>query len=213
VDELNLRLEKADIDPETRAIIADSVADGVEALPFAEMLQPDGKIDRVRLRAFVEGRMEAAADPAAIEAAYRAADRTATVYENQDRFGARLREWAPRFSVLFLPVFSLLLTLLYAWHRRIYVFDHLIAGLHFQTFLYVLGTMLLLAAVAVPQGVDLLVVGGFLAIIVYLYRMLRVTYGSGRILAAVRTSILLIFGMILLAVLAIGLVVLSFMLT
>ena len=213
LDDLNAQLDQANIDPETRAIIADSVADRVEALPFAEMLQPDGKIDRVRLRAFVEDRMEAAADPAAIEAAYRAADRTATVYENQDRFGARLRQWAPRFSVLFLPVFSLLLTLLYAWHRRIYVFDHLIAGLHFQTFLYVLGTMLLLAAVAVPQGVDLLVVGGFLAIIVYLYRMLRVTYGSGRILAAVRTSILLIFGMILLAVLAIGLVVLSFMLT
>lgn len=213
LDDLNAQLDQANIDAETREIIAESVVHGVEALPFAELVQTDGQIDRVKLRAFVESRIEANADPADIEAAYLAADRAATVYENQDRFGVRLREWAPRFSVLFLPVFSLLLTLLYAWHRRIYVFDHLIAGLHFQTFLYVLGTMLLLAAAAVPQGVDWLVVGGFLAVIAYLYRMLRVTYGSGRILSAFRTSILLVFSMILLAILAIGLVVLSFLLT
>ncbi|WP_430404446.1 DUF3667 domain-containing protein [Hyphomonas sp.] len=211
--DLDPHLEQADIDPPTREIIANSVVDGVEALPFGELVQADGKIDRVKLRAFVESRMEANVDPAEMETAYLAADRAATVYENQDRFGVRLREWAPRFSVLFLPVFSLLLTLLYAWHRRVYMFDHLIAGLHFQTFLYVLGTLLLLAAAVFPQGADWLIGGGFLAIIAYLYRMLRITYGSGRILSAFRTSILLIFGMILLGVLAIGLVILSFLLT
>ncbi|MEQ8299424.1 MAG: DUF3667 domain-containing protein [Hyphomonas sp.] len=206
-------IEKVDVEPLSPELIAAVAAEGEEALPFADLLLPDGKIDRAGLKKLVEERAETNSDPAALATAYMAADQAATVYENQDRFGARLRQWAPRFSVLFLPVFSLILMLIYAWHRRIYVFDHLIAGLHFQTFLYVLGTALLLVAAMLPPISGWLAAGGFFAIIIYLYRMLRVTYGSGRILSAFRTAILLIFGMILLAVLAIGLVVLSFLLT
>jgi len=213
-------VDSVPVSPETTGVDAqspDSTTDGAEdthqPLPLDELLLPNGKIDRDRLKQLVEERSDPNTDAAALATAYLAADHAATVYENQDRFGVRLRQWAPRFSVLFLPVFSLILMLIYAWHRRVYVFDHLIAGLHFQTFLYVLGTALLLVAAMLPQISGWLVVGGFFAIIVYLYRMLRVTYGSGRILSAFRTAILLIFSMILLAVLAIGLVVLSFLLT
>ena len=180
---------------------------------FADILLPDGSVDRDALHALIQDQADEAATPEDIEMSYKTADRAATVYENQDRFGARLRQWAPRFSLLFLPVFSLLLTFLYVWHRKIYLYDHLIAGLHFQTFLYLLGTTFLLVAAIVPQSAGWLVLGGFLVIIAYLYRMLRVTYRSGRVMSALRTTVLLIIGMILLATLALGLVILSFLLT
>ena len=176
-------------------------------------MSPDGSVDRDALHALIQDQADEAATPEDIEMSYKTADRAATVYENQDRFGARLRQWAPRFSLLFLPVFSLLLTLLYVWHRKVYLYDHLIAGLHFQTFLYLLGTLLLLVGAFVPVSPAALAAGGFLIIFSYLYRMLRVTYGSGRLLAVLRASILLFLGMILLAMLAVGLVVLSFLLT
>jgi hypothetical protein len=211
--EMTEPLEKADVERQSPELIAEGALDAEKGLPFADLLLPNGKIDRAGLKQLVEDRAEPNSDPAALATAYMAANQAATVYENQDRFGARLRQWAPRFSILFLPVFSLILMLIFAWHRRIYVFDHLIAGLHFQTFLYVLGTALLIAAAALPHSAGWLVAGGFLAVVVYLYRMLRVTYGTGRILSAFRTAILLIFGMILLLALAIGLVVLSFLLT
>jgi len=76
-----------------------------------------------------------------------------------------------------------------------------------------LGTTLLLVAAVVPQSAGWLAGGGFFVIFAYLYRLLRVTYGSGRLLAVLRASILLFLGMILLAMLAVGLVVLSFLLT
>ena len=151
--------------------------------------------------------------PAELQAGLLAADKAAKVYENQDRFGVRLRQWAPRFSLLFLPVFALLLTLMYAWRRKIYVFDHLVSGLHFQTFLYILGTTLLLFAEALPKLAYYAPIVVFSATFIYLYRMLRVIYGSGRVASLLGATFLLILSMILLATLAVGLVILSFVLT
>jgi hypothetical protein len=213
IEDMKAQLEDPRLDAESRAAIETAVDQGVSGIAFDEILLPDGTVDRDALHAMIRDRAGAGATPADIETTYKALDQAATVYENQDRFGARLRQWAPRFSLLFLPVFSLLLTLLYAWHRKIYLYDHLIVGLHFQTFLYLLGTTLLLVAAVVPQSAGWLAGGGFFVIFAYLYRLLRVTYGSGRLLAVLRASILLFLGMILLAMLAVGLVVLSFLLT
>tara|TARA_R110000782_G_scaffold184327_2_gene274545 strand:- start:18 stop:1058 length:1041 start_codon:yes stop_codon:yes gene_type:complete len=199
--------------PADRAAAGQAGDETASGVLFADILLPDGRVDRDALHALIRNQADETATPADIEMSYKAADKAATVYENQDRFGARLRQWAPRFSLLFLPVFSLLLTLLYVWHRKVYLYDHLIAGLHFQTFLYLLGTMLLLVGAFVPVSPAALAAGGFVIIFSYLYRMLRVTYGSGRVLSAFRAIILLFLGMILLAMLAVGLVVLSFLLT
>ncbi|WP_340693892.1 DUF3667 domain-containing protein [Hyphomonas sp.] len=209
IEDIKAQLDDPGLDAETRAA-AERAAAGVL---FSEILLPDGTVDRDALHALIRDRADEAATPADIEMSFKAADQAATVYENQDRFGARLRQWAPRFSLLFLPVLSLLLTLLFVWQRKVYLYDHLIVGLHFQTFLYLLGTTLLLLAAFVPQSAGWLAGGGFLVIFSYLYRMLRVTYRSGRVMSALRTTILLFIGMILLAMLAVGLVVLSFLLT
>ena len=187
-----------------------TVRDGVQ---FADIMLPDGTIDREKLHEMVRQQSRADDSTGELQASLLAADKAATVYENQDRFGVRLRQWAPRFSLLFLPVFALLLTLMYAWRRKIYVFDHLVTGLHFQTYLYLLGTALLLVATAFQSAAHYVPVFAFIAIFIYLYRMLRVIYGSGRVLSWLGASFLLILSMILLATLAVGLVILSFVLT
>ncbi|KCZ88918.1 DUF3667 domain-containing protein [Hyphomonas johnsonii] len=212
-DALNQALADPGLDDATRAQLADSQVVIGSGIQMSEILLPDGKIDRVALRTLIEERADPDTTPAEIEVAYRTIDHAATVFENQDRFGARLRQWAPRFSLLFLPVFSLLLALLYAWHRQVYMYDHLITGLHFQTFLYVLGTALLIVVAAIPSTTGWAIGLGFALVLAYLYRLVRVTYGSGRLLSGLRAVLLLILSMILLAMLAIGLVVLSFFLT
>tara|TARA_R110002020_G_scaffold80583_1_gene201014 strand:+ start:61740 stop:62810 length:1071 start_codon:yes stop_codon:yes gene_type:complete len=187
-----------------------SIPAGIE---FSDIMLPDGTIDRDKLHDMIRQQAREDITPAELQAGLLAADKAAKVYENQDRFGVRLRQWAPRFSLLFLPVFALLLTLMYAWRRKIYVFDHLVSGLHFQTFLYILGTTLLLFAEALPKLAYYAPIVVFSATFIYLYRMLRVIYGSGRVASLLGATFLLILSMILLATLAVGLVILSFVLT
>ena len=182
-------------------------------IKFSDIMLAEGTIDREKLHAMIRQQAREDITPAELQAGLLAADKAAKVYENQDRFGVRLRQWAPRFSLLFLPVFALLLTFMYVWRRKTYVFDHLVAGLHFQTFLYILGTTLLLFAAALPELAYCVPIVVFLATFIYLYRMLRVIYGSGRIASLLGATFLLNLSIILLASLAAGLVVLSFVLT
>ncbi|MFN7163476.1 MAG: hypothetical protein ACK4P2_01535, partial [Hyphomonas sp.] len=114
---------------------------------------------------------------------------------------------------LFLPIFSLLLALSYAWHRKRFLYDHLVTGLHFQTFVYVLATVLIGLSTLWPAAAPFAGGGAFLMIFVYLLRMLRVTYDTGYVMAFLRTGFLLIAALFVLSLLATGLVVLSFFLT
>tara|TARA_R110001606_G_scaffold95327_5_gene210985 strand:- start:110 stop:1168 length:1059 start_codon:yes stop_codon:yes gene_type:complete len=188
-------------------------APAADNLQFSDIMLPDGTIDREKMHDIIRNQARADVTPAELQASFLAADKAAKVYENQDRFGGRLRQWAPRFSLLFLPVFALLLTLMYAWWRKFYVFDHLVASLHFQTFLYILGTILLLFTAIFPHLAYVAPGSALLAVFVYIYRMLRVIYGSGLVASLLGATILLIFSMILLVSLAVGLVILSFVLT
>ncbi|MEZ5998641.1 MAG: hypothetical protein R3B98_08105 [Hyphomonas sp.] len=138
-----------------------------------------------------------------------AAEKAARVFENQDKFAARFREWAPRFSLMFMPILSLMLTMVYAWHRRIFVYDHVIGALHVQTFLYLLLTALILAGAFTPLGAGWAATIGFTAIVIYLYRFLRVAYGSGRFMSALRTVFLLFGSVSVLTMLGATLVVLK----
>ncbi|MEZ5967452.1 MAG: DUF3667 domain-containing protein [Hyphomonas sp.] len=172
----------------------------------------DGKVDRDAVNAAIDEKVEGATD-AEVETMHAAADKVADVLENQDKFAARFREWAPRFSLMFMPLLALMLTLLYAWRRSVFVYDHVITALHFQTFVYVLLTLLLLCGALFRTGAGWLVTSGSVLVIWYLYRQIRVTYGTGRFMAGLRTSVLLFLGISVLVLLGVGLVILSFLLT
>ena len=104
-------------------------------------------------------------------------------------------------------------TLLYAWHRSRYIYDHVITALHVQTFIYMTSTVFLVLAAIQPSLTGWLVLFGNLALVVYLYKQLRVTYGTGRFMAMMRTFILLISSFIVLVILLGLLIAVSFALT
>ncbi len=177
------------------------------------VIGPDGKIDRAALRQSIVESAGPDATPGSIDQQYQIASRAADVYENQDRFGARMREWAPRFSLFLFPILTLLLCIAYAWRRHFFVFDHLVTALHFQTFMYGLATVNLLIAAFVPAILGWAASISALILFVYLYRQLRVTYGSGHVQSFLRALFLSFAGLTALSSLAVGLVVLSFLTT
>ena len=213
VEDLQQQLQDADLSDEQRAEIEGALADLETGIDITALITPEGTIDREALNAALDEQVGEEASPAARAEIDLMANQAARVLENQDMFAARFREWAPRFSLMFMPLLALMLTVLYAWHRSIFVYDHVITALHVQTFIYGLFTLMLLC------GAFLGVSPGWLAtisstwLVWYLYRQLRVAYGTGRFMAALRTSILLFLGITVLFVLGLGLVVLSFLLT
>ena len=213
LDALKAQLAAQDLSPERRGEIENAVKEiesGVAAAPL--VFKPDGSIDREALR---ESVIDSNPDmtPGELTVAQASAERIANLYENQERFGTRMKEWAPRFTLLFLPIFSFLLAVSYAWHRKRFFYDHLITGLHFQTYVYVLATLMLALSALVPAAAPFAAGGSFLLIYVYLMRMLRVTYDTGHIMSFLRAGFLLTAAIVVLSLLAVGLVVLSFFLT
>ena len=212
LEELRARAEDPDLTPDERELIQLELLQAEHGITFQRIMTDDGRINRDALYDEVTSRLDEDATPAEREQAWRAADHAATVYENQDRYGARIREWAPRFSLMFLPILAFMLTILYAWHRSRYIYDHVITALHVQTFIYLTATFLIVLAAVNAAWLGELILGGVLVGIAYLYRQLRVTYETGRFMAALRTLILLFSILIVGVTLGISLVVVSFML-
>ena len=61
-------------------------------------------------------------------------DRVLFAMEHEDAFYVALETWGHRFAILMLPVAAVLLTLLFAFKRGVYVFDHLIFSMHSLSF-------------------------------------------------------------------------------
>ena len=209
---LRAQLAAADLSAEERARLESALETADETGSLAGFVLPDGSIDRERLRQSVI-ESNPGMTPAELTTTQAAVERMTNFYENQERFGERMKEWAPRFTLLFLPIFSLMLALSYTWHRKRYLYDHLITGLHFQTFVYVLTTVLIAASSAFPPIAPYAAGGALVAIFVYLLRTLQVTCDTGYMMAFVRTGFLLTAAIVVLSLLAVGLVVLSFLLT
>ena len=127
-------------------------------------------------------------------------DEAVRIYENQQLLLMGIERWAPRLSFLILPLMTLFLTVLYFWHRRIYVYDHVILSLHFQSFAYLLGAV----NIFFGQFIGGSIAWSLLLIPVYLYRQIRETYKSGRILTGIRALVLLVLLVVCLALVSAG---------
>lgn len=112
----------------------------------------------------------------------------ADAYENQGMFFASIQNWAPRIALALTPTMILLLTIVYPFSKRIYIYDHVIVSLHFQCWYYIL---LSVAFLFFWLGLDWFVFVLFIAPPIYIYRMLREVYSSGRILSLMRTVFIL----------------------
>lgn len=71
------------------------------------------------------------------------------VQEDPERFALILEIWGHRVAILALPISALMLSLLFVFNRRFYVFDHLIFSMHSLSFQMLLVTVIFLASMVV----------------------------------------------------------------
>ncbi len=160
------------------------------------LIRPDGTIDRESMIRQIDlGGPEAAL-----------LNRLADAYENQPLFYASLQRWAPQLAVLLLPVLICALTLVFAFRRSVYIYDHVIFALHAQSWMYLtLCAVVLLALV----GHGWVALGLFIAPPLYLFMGFRTAYQSGILSGIFRTIFCLGVMTITLLVLVIALIALG----
>ena len=130
------------------------------------------------------------------------------IISNPRLFLSALETWAPRFSLLLVPLTVLALSLMYFWRRRYYIYDHAIHALHLHSWIYLAAT---LAIVLSP------ILGGwsagffFIALPVYTMFSLRGAYRSGIITSFLRMCVLSVFWIVSLSVLMVGVIAMSAM--
>jgi hypothetical protein len=207
IAEIEADLAVPGLSEEDRAELLEDMANAAAYGDAPRVFDAEGNFNREALRALIEGNMDSDATEVERNAAYTGLERVARVYENQGKMGALARDWIPRFSVLFAPLFALSLTILYFWHRKKFVYDHLITALHYQSFLYIFGAALIAGVVFLPGLATIWVIVGVSMPIIYLYRLIRETYATNRFMTIQRmiglffstgaTSILLLVGLLM----------------
>lgn len=75
--------------------------------------------------------------------------RMKAVKEDPERFALIMEIWLHRVAILALPVSALMLSLLFIFNRRYFVFDHLIFSMHSLSFQMLLATVILLLSMVV----------------------------------------------------------------
>lgn len=71
------------------------------------------------------------------------------VKDDPERFALLLEIWGHRIAILALPISALMLTVLFAFNRRFYVFDHLVFSMHSLSFQMLLLTLIFILSVLI----------------------------------------------------------------
>ena len=116
--------------------------------------------------------------------------RILSLLKEPKRLAMLLQSWSSRISILLVPLTVVGLGLAYANRQGVFLYDHIIAALHYQTFIF----FLIAAALFEPVWVSF--VAFFFIAPLYFYRMQRVVYGGGRMMTVLRTSILWVASLI-----------------
>lgn len=112
------------------------------------------------------------------------------VIDNPRLFFMALQSWAPRLSLLLVPMTVLALSLIYAWRRRIYIYDHAIHALHLHSWMYLTTTLVIVLSIWAGSWLASLYM---LIIPVYVLFSLRGAYGSGYLSSFLRMLLLVLF--------------------
>ncbi len=124
------------------------------------------------------------------------ADRLERIAEDPGRWFEEAAEWIPRIMFALVPVYALLLSLTYAWRRGFFLYDHLIVSVHFHAALFLSMTVAYLLSYVLPGFVMFAV--WVIYSHIYLYKLHRVVYERGRVVAILRTLTLsFVYGIVL----------------
>jgi hypothetical protein len=97
---------------------------------------------------------------------------------DEDRLNREIRSALPRLMFLLLPLFAMMLWLLYIRSRRLYI-EHLVFALHLHTFAFLLLAVALLAGRLIGQRLgDVLQNLALLLVVVYLFMAMRRVYAQ-----------------------------------
>jgi hypothetical protein len=96
-----------------------------------------------------------------------------------------MEHWSHQFAILMLPIAAVLLTVLFAFKRGVYVFDHLIFSMHSLAFQGLLLSSVFLLGLVTPWAPVLLILAP-----VHLFFHMRRAYGIGPAGALVRMALL-----------------------
>jgi hypothetical protein len=122
-----------------------------------------------------------------------------------DAFKAAIQEWAERFAILMLPIAAVMLTVLFVFKKRVYVFDHLIFSMHSLSFQGLLLSVVFALGTVVDWGPWLLWLSP-----VHLFAHMRGNYRTSWYGTLIRMFLLFIgsawaFGFLILGLLLVGL--------
>lgn len=120
--------------------------------------------------------------------------------KNPELFTMVLESWGHRFAILMLPVSALLLSILFVFQRRFYVFDHLIFSMHSLSFQGLLMSAVFLLGQLTSYSSLLL-----LASPVHLFVHMRGAYGTSAAGTLLRMALLFVGTMVAVLFLVMGL--------
>ena len=116
------------------------------------------------------------------------ADQVTKVNEDPQDWLEESIAWVPRVMFLMVPVYALLLGLVYIWRRGFFFYDHLIVSLHFNAALFMAMVLGLAAAPLIGGGWVMLAL--LIYSNIYLYKVIRTVYRRGRITSVLRVATL-----------------------
>jgi hypothetical protein len=119
-----------------------------------------------------------------------------------ERFLMVMESWGHRLAILMLPIGAGLLSLLYLFQRRFYVYDHLVFTMHSLSFQGLLLSGYFLVKLALPGAAGVLL----LASPVHLFVHMRGVYGSSVLGTLARMTVLGFFSLLAFAALMLALV-------
>lgn len=114
--------------------------------------------------------------------------RVTAIREDPERFALIMEIWLHRVAILALPVSALMLSLLFIFNRRFYVFDHLVFSMHSLSFQMLLVTVILLLSMLIGGWAWWLI----LAMPVHLYLHMKGAYERSGFGTVVRMTALFI---------------------
>ena len=128
---------------ETAAVGAVGQTSSGAQVPLAK--QPTAGSDKVR----INSRILEDNDPRLQSFRNWAEARLKAVKDDPERFALIMEIWLHRVAILALPVSALMLSLLFIFNRRYFVFDHLVFSMHSLSFQMLLATLILLLSMVV----------------------------------------------------------------
>ncbi len=111
-----------------------------------------------------------------------------TVIRDPGRYISTISQWAPRVAFVLAPVYGLLLAISFFWRRDLFIYDHMVAALHFHAFLFLLLSLLVITNLLSGPIITTVIFIGWSNF--YLYRLHRQVYEQGPVISALRTLLL-----------------------